>query len=659
MKPIFNTLFFLTLFTSFALAQASNECCDVTPCFSPRSQGRDKVRQLVGTTDHIFLYDPAIWYGNFSVMVEYTRSFRPHEIARCLFGCSLNDNCDCPDTIKIQGCKVENRDKKAWLADYFYLPSDFDGTISFEPRISNVNIDFDLFMGMDEWLKGLYLRVYGPITHTRWDLNLCECVNSAGECDHPEGYFTPDKLTRDKLLNNFSEYACGQSPEDIPNTTVQTVTRVKDGVTFQPLKFAKLDPCERTKTGFADLRLEFGWNYHQKKNTVSRWGANIQAAAPTGNKNKTCFLFDTVVGNGNHWELGAGITAHHIFWRNDDESKEFGMYFDASATHLFSARQLRTFDLCNKPNSRYMLAQKLGTPVELLVGHMTSNTTPNKVKQPSAQFKGEFAPVANLTTLDVKVTVPAQGDLTVMFNFSWPKWQFDFGYNFWGRACEKFECPEKCGTCCPSLCDESQKDMWALKGDAHVFGFASSGQLRPLENKDPVALSATQSNATICKGTSGDTAKKTNCSIDNPRFALAQIDDHSNFVSIKLLNNITASDSAVADQIKTSLDPVLLQCDDINFLGTRGISHKIFAHFNYHWELNSDWQGFVGFGAFGEFGKTESLCCTCDPCDTSIINSSKCNKDYCIPCFNNCIDCSFSQWGVWIKGGVLFFGHEE
>ena len=671
MKVLFKKIFSIAaLLSVIALDASSKDCCNVSSCFLPRSQGRDKTRQVVGSVGHTHLYDMESWYENFSVMFEYTRSFRPQHITRCLFGCSLIDDCDCPSrTIKIQGCKVDDRDPKAWLADYFYLPSDFSSTVSFEPRIQNFLVDLDFYLGLDGWKEGLYLRIHGPITHTRWDLNFCESVVETGTCNHPAGYFTPEVLEREKLLDNFGSYASGCAPAAIdpftftgkPSGSDFTVNIEVPGVTFQPLKFCRMDKCKRTQTGFADLRFEFGWNFYQ--NDDYHLGINLQGAAPTGGKQRACFLFDALVGNGNHWELGAGLTAHYIFWRNEEEDKHFGFYLDANVTHLFKATAQRCFDICDKPNSRYMLAAKMTDNVKNNLQGLTNVPLPTRAADLGAglevnafaQFANEYAPVANVSTVDAKVSIGAQADLVAMFNYTARKFSFDIGYNFWGRSCEKIECPEICpdkcdDNCrCPNICDPGQERMWVLKGDAHMFGFVEGSDNTP-ENT-PIALSASQSAATICKGTGGKDKKKFNDTVDRPRAALA--------ADIVFLVAAPELDGSPGNRILTSIQPIFINCDDLNFQKTRGISHKIFAHFNYTCWDRDNWFPYIGLGGFAEFGKNEDSCnsscssgtcdiCTSDPCPSI----SPC--DDCDPCCPKCIDCALSQWGVWLKGGVSF-----
>src|SRR5262245_2666522 len=113
----------------------------VTPKFTIRSQGFNSVRRIPGETGrNIFLYDVdrcecGDFYGKLSLTPEYTRSFRPHDIARCLFGDALGRDGD--GVIKIQGSRVPGRDPNALLADYFYLPTDFESIMCVTPRIQN------------------------------------------------------------------------------------------------------------------------------------------------------------------------------------------------------------------------------------------------------------------------------------------------------------------------------------------------------------------------------------------------------------------------------------------------------------------------------------------------------------------------------------------
>ncbi len=594
----------------------------VSPTFVPRSQGRDKARQLVGVTQFTHIYncdcDDNPYYGIFSITPEWNQSFNPNHIAHVLFGDDLQGPCG--DTIVIQGSTFtgSNRNPKAWLADYFYLPPDFDGSFSVQPTIKNFLIDFDCYVGLDTVLCGLYLRFYGPFNHTRWDLHYCE-HSQTGTQAYTIGYFGPTQINSENLLKTFSDYA---------NGTVPYVT----GLQFDPLDFSQLFPCIRSDNGFSDMRFEVGWDFLQ--NSCSHLGLNVQGCIPTGGKNRPDYLFDTKFGNGGFWELGGGLTAHYQWGVGCEEHHKLGIYIDANVTHMFPCKQERTFDLKNKPNSRYMLAVRSSTQVNGgLAGtgfgdnDMALNVeTQAIVTNSSGMLVTEYSPVANLTTLDVKVSVGVQADIVALFNYSYCNWSFDIGYNFWARSCEQYSCPNGCKN--PyAVCNASQENCWALKGDARVYGFIST--------TTSVALSPSESMADIHQGTnvpgmacvaSSTDLYKNNCSVDNPQFA--------SFNSMPLYINPT---TVAANRILTSVQPIFLNCNDLNFVGTNGLSNKIFAHISYSWE-SSCWQPFVGFGGFAEFGRKHNSC------------GSSCSSNNCGPC----VDSSLSQWGLWLKSGVAY-----
>jgi len=205
-------------------------------------------------------------------------------------------------------------------------------------------------------------------------------------------------------------------------------------------------------------------------------GIYARGVAPTGSRPKGCWIFEPVVGNGKHWEAGGGLSAH---WTGSykDGTDTLSFYIDANITHLFKTRQCRTFDLCGKPLSRYMLAAKMTAEVHDLQNALEQS--------PAYQFADEFSSVANLSTINVDVSAAVQGDLVFKFAFSHRNFELDAGYEFWGRSCEKV-CPRKC---------DIQPETWALKGDAFVYGFTG------FSSSSAIALSASENDATVFCGT--------------------------------------------------------------------------------------------------------------------------------------------------------------
>ncbi|TET06959.1 hypothetical protein E3J79_00365 [Candidatus Dependentiae bacterium] len=658
---------------SFTILFSSSVSMAVTPYYRIRSQSENAARELVGAgwNTQINLCNMEKCYGNFSITPEYTQSFRSEQICNCLFGCFANcynpcnpccnpcklspqygkysvpyctsscmqrsDSC-CEDSgcfINISGSHVENRGSRDLLADYFGLPTDYKSIVCFKPEISNFIVDFNFYLGFDEWVQGLYVKIHAPLVCTWWDLNMCECTIDDGNNDHWPGYFngnlegTEPNLFGIKRLHLVPSFTSFISGCDFINT---------NDITFNSLNSAKMACNARKKTALADVRTTLGWNFLCNENY--HVGINLQAAAPTGNRPEGCYLFEPIVGNGKHWEIGCGINAHWNFWGNRDDESYCELHADANITYLMGAKQIRTFDLCGKPLSRYMLAAKFGSPVTDLKAEPENSS----LEPPNKQFQGIYTPVANITTIAVDVSVSVQADIVLMLQYVNSNCSFDIGYNFWGRSCEKIEL--RCDCPCPF-----EEGTWGLKGDAFMYGFKSlDGSI----TTTAVPLSATQSRATICQGTNkwpngfDGIAWPQNPGIDSRQLAW---DDNKNPLLIYDVANTTTC------QIYTSNNPTLIKfCDiDITGAGTKGISHKVFAHFDYTWREREEWVPYIGLGGEVEFGYQDKRCNSCSnscyrSCSSCCVPpcSATCDSSRC------CNSCALSQWGIWLKGGVAF-----
>lgn len=621
------------------------------PYYTARSQSVNAAREMVGWEEDINRCCEDHMYGSFSITPEYTQTFRSNRIASCIFGSDLACSDDCGSALKIQGSLVANRDPKAWLADYFGLAEDFDSTVTFKPRISNFLVDLNFYLGLDELASGLYFRVHAPIVHTRWKLNPCEVVNAPGTIGYQAGYFSSNPVATTALatsaLDFFSGNAGGTHAPILTNdaTTATGNSSLPANVIFQQLAASRwsrnCDDCSSsTKTRLSDVEFALGWNFWCNEDYLI--GLQLRASAPTGNKPSSSYLMEPIVGSGGFWKLGGGLDFHAIFWRSECESSSFGFYLDANIQHLFDTCQKRTFDLRTSgtscvvgQNSRYMLAQRLEPA-----------TTNNNVFQldPAntlgVQFASEFAPVANLTTFNVDVKVSVEADIAAKFAYTNGCFGFDLGYEFYGRSCEKF-CPK---TNCSNSGDPLNGTTWALKGDSQVFGFNTTTPTRP------VALAATQSAATIHGGVNNfataATVRQNSLNIDTPVLA----------------TNAQVSPTDVTAQ-RSSSTPVGLTLANVNFEGTRAISNKLFAHFNYSWRDCEDWTPYLGIGGEVEFAGCGSCGSSCGSCGNSCGNTcaTSCASTCATSCASSCGStngscsrCVPSQWGVWVKGGVSF-----
>ncbi len=580
----------------------------ITPYISIRSQGLNTPRHVSGEVQQLYACDKQGLYGTFSAAFEYSHSVNNGTITECLFG-----NKNCP-TISISGSHVEDRGENDWLADYFYLPTDYKSTLSFKPSIDNILVDFNFYISLDSWINGLYLAAYAPLTHSRWHLAMCETIEMKGTNTCIPGYYTPDTLARNDLLNSFAEYAAGQNTGPID----QEFAGTEYAITFDRLRNARISPVRLNQTRLADIRVELGYNFLQSD--WYRCGITLETSFPTGNRPEGEYLFEPVIGNGHHWELGVGLSSNVTAWQSADAEKQIIFFGQGIFTHLFAAQQKRTFDIDGKPFSRYMLAQKLETPIEYnLKGDGT---------KPTVQFAYEFLPVANLSRLCVDVSATIQAEMTAMCTFVCDSFSWDIGYNFWIRTCEQLQLR--------GINPFENNSQWALKGDAQVFGYdRGAAGAGPLVGAVP--LSATQNNATITNGTNKTATNTFADAIKNPGIDNAVNSTGDGSPGAVGTNNhpLSAQPFSTDLTIQTSIQPTLIRSNAVSLCDqvTEGISNKIFTHFSYSWKKTS-WTPYLGIGGEVEFGKNSK-----SSCDTNC---------------QDCLVCTPSIWGIWVKGGMHF-----
>ncbi len=559
-----------------------------------RSQAFNTPRELAGWQQVIYRPDYENCYFALAAVPEYAHSFRDNDLALFLF--------DCHELI-FSGSQAGNRGANDIMADYFGLPSDFKSVVQFDPKIVNFVMDFDLYIGLDGWLPGLYAKIHLPIAHTKWDLQLNECVVDAGTTftSYPAGYFA----------SSATELSALTSGATAP-TNVKTALQGEAifGDMREPLKFGKVFG-RQTETRVCELWGTLGYNFYLSES--SHFGVAIRGAAPTGTLRKSEFLFEPIVGNDHHWELGGQATGHIDILNPQDRDEKLSLYIEATVTHMFESKQKRSFDLKNNGNgSRYMLLQKIASPSSGL--HI--GTAPNNTVAPN-QYQGRLVPVINKTTLDACVSVDAQAEIAIKVSYKRTGWECDLGYNLWARSKEKIDrrdCIENC---------------YALKGDAQLYGFTNPGETA-------VALNATQSNATIHRGQvvaspvfSSLSAGNFNEDFEYMNINADNIANASDTLGVALYQ-LTLTDATRLGfsqlSVRTSSPAVLVTDSDINedsALLPKAISHKFFAYVGYMPQRADGLVPYMGGGVFVEFADLDS-----------------------------CKNSAVSQWGLWLKVGI-------
>lgn len=636
--------------TGIMLADNDNDN-HVVPYLNFRSPGSNIVLRIQGMNPHKFL-DMDGFYGTFNVNFQYGRSFRGSDIARALFGQAIvgqsSNNNDDNNFIRITGTEpaasittitspfggtVVTRQPFDLMAENFLLPQNFNGGISIKPRVQLFDANFQLYFGFDEWCRGLYLEIDANVAHAKYNLHAEEVTPTFGGTpatahDYLAGQLAQTPVPAEQLFKTALAYFQGNSLT-ISGTTTTGVTN--PGVTFQPLQFAKIKDGSDKQTSFPDFRAELGYSFFLEDDYHLSLGLHM--VFPTGKRAEAEWLFEAQSSNGKHFKLGVGVSGHYTLWRSDCEEHHLDFGVDATIVHWFKGKEKRTFDLKGKPLSRYMLAEQMKaiTPTGSLTqgGTLTDAvyagaTAPN----PAVQFSGTYAPVANFSTREINVSVGVEVDLAAYFSYICRCWEFDLGYNLWYRSKEKI-----------SLHNENNSNFpvntWALKGDAIVYGYTD-----PADRTTGVALSATESQATIYSGTNlgNDTTNLRNTKVDS--LAAASTSNPNAGTPLHFL----LSTGPTVDTLNTSKTPVFIQETDLDLEGaeTRGLTNKVWGFVNYSWLNCENWIPYLGAGFEGEFGRHSGN----DNDDNK--NNTTTNTE------SSSRRIGLSKWAVSVKLGVSF-----
>ncbi len=520
---------------TFTKKRLPAECVKVSPCgprsiFIPRAQGSNFARVLAGWKEYLPACDGRAW-GNVSLALEYAHSLDGERMAYYLFG---------SNRLTFTGSQVANRGPRDLLADEFGLPTTFKGAIHFEPRIDNVILDINYQIGLDEWLYGLYFECHAPIVNTRWDLGV--------HCNE---------------MNNVPNDALPQFPPCyMGKNAVSTAISIREALSGlfvfgdmeQPLNFGAL-PCGRKQlTRVANIDVILGWNFVLKE--YAHAGVFILTVVPTGNKPHSTIIFEPMIGNGNLWEIGPGISAHYDLVRKGYHI--LSVYFEGALTHQFKRFQIRSFDLVGRgPLSRYMLLKEFDA---------------------NFNYDGNLVNAIDFSTRATHVGGSAKLDAAMKLTYYYDRWGLDVGYNIYARSKEKLRVQDDLF---PSDLNNRRFGIKGTSGVCYRILDAASGDVIGTE-----ALNATEHRSTITEAGP----------IDNP-------------VAIQVPVNQKAV-TWDGQPVFTSVPPIIVDVDALDL--TTGavphqLSHKFFAHASYT-ALDKLWEPQFGIGGEIEFdGRKELL----------------------------------------------------
>ena len=632
MKHFAKSFLSLALLSTVALVQTANGCCGSvsstststsscsTSCgctphtmFSLRSVGDNVAREMVPYSDQF----TDCFNGGFGVSVGYQRTFDGHRIARCLFG---------SETLNFSGSLVADRASTDLLSDYFGMSASSTASISFKPRIQNFIADFNLYLGFDEWINGLYFRVNAPLAWSKWSLE-SGCSN---KCSTPATTTTASTFDVTPFPAGYmNTLTAVEDPADLALQTVDPVSSLAlalDGQTdfgdkTRNWTFGRFgSSCDRSQWKLADVDMMLGWNFwHCDDYHV---GIYAKAVAPTGTKidaKHQRHVFSPVIGNNKHWELGGGMSAHAQLW-NCEDTQSLTLYFDGNLTHMFKNHQVRSFDFAGKgAMSRYMLLKEFDA---------------------ENVYTGNLVNAIDYATRCATVRVDIKGEAALKLVYSNCNWNMGLGYDFYGISKEKV---------CIGKTASNLTGFYGFRGCAAVdaLGYVISGTTglvaAPIITSYSLAnghgLNTTQSTAdihscvTCAESDSGIALYKPFVGATPGFIYVCPLVDQTVVGALgsdvipayeSATGTLTLSQLGVVSGL-TDTTPTIITTADLDKrsgAASSQIISKVFGTVGYSWN-DCDWKPFLDLGA--EFDLTGSKHC-----------------------------CSAKQWGLWLKGGISF-----
>jgi hypothetical protein len=187
-------------------------------------------------------------------------------------------------------------------------------------------------------------------------------------------------------------------------------------------KYGKLTQKSMEKKGLADIECKVGYQ------ALGCGGCYLSSYAglviPTGNKHKDCYLWEPIVGNGQHLGFMYGSSLALDVWKYEDH--EIRMEFDTNSRYLLSNHQIRSFDAVDKQWSRYMAVYSDKEAAETAAAEANPNSGTSGI---------------NVFSTCVKVEPRFSASFNSAFLYSYHKFLAEAGINFYARQAERVTFP--------------------------------------------------------------------------------------------------------------------------------------------------------------------------------------------------------------------------
>lgn len=318
------------------------------------------------------------------------------------------------------------------------LTNPFSSIISISPRQSVIGLgltgQYNFCLADTQW----WFRLTGPIIQIRNNMHLREQVITNG-------------------LYSIPPVANSNLTDQQPNMTA--------ALSQAQWLYGKIDSKTHKKTRLAFLQAQLGHVLlcHESSYLSPFVGINI----PLGGHPKAEFIFEPTAGNGNHWGAFLGFTSEFLIF-DDFCNFELGGAIDTEIEYLFKKTERRSFDIKNRPWSRYNELYASRDQANQVIAEFMAGTI--------SELQAIFINSPGINLFTQKFKVKPGFNFTANFALTFLErcergFDGEIGYNFYARQAE-----------CLSLKNKNFNAEQAAFKDAVGMGFTN--QIRTItENR--------------------------------------------------------------------------------------------------------------------------------------------------------------------------------
>lgn len=199
---------------------------------------------------------------------------------------------------------------------------------------------------------------------------------------------------------------------NIQNRGLQTPHDILEAFNQPAWCFNKIYNHRRSKSGIAEIKVTLESPYLVRDHFLIAYHSGL--VIPAGKKQNGEFLFDPIVGYNRHVGIVGGVD-FQLLLNRDPSQFAFCFFTSLESTFLIRNKQKRTFDLRNKPWSRFLLYNRIdGGPNQNIPG-------------------------VNIFTRECTVRPHNVVEFATGWRFMHSHCTFECGYNIWGHDVERIE----------------------------------------------------------------------------------------------------------------------------------------------------------------------------------------------------------------------------